>query len=102
LISTTQINNYKTETLAIDKDSTGRVWATWHQDNAIYLNVTDTDGKTWLPNPFPHPDGAVSLDDTSSVIAFGSGASAKIAVMWAGNCMTPTTASTGASTPTAR
>jgi len=27
------INNYKTETLVIDKDSTGKLWATWQQGN---------------------------------------------------------------------
>ena len=30
----TQINNHKTETLVIDKDSTGRLWATWHRTTA--------------------------------------------------------------------
>ncbi len=78
LLSSTQINNYRTETLAIDKDSTGRVWATWQQDNQIYLNVTGTDGATW-GTPFPVSGGGVSLDDTSSLIAFGSG---RMGLMW--------------------
>jgi len=77
-LGATQINNYKTETLTIDKDSTGRLWATWQQGNKIYLNVTGTDGKTW-GTPFPHPDGAVSVDDTSALIAFGPG---KMGLMW--------------------
>lgn len=47
LLSSTTINNFRVETLTIDKDSTGRVWATWQQGNQIYLNVTATDGKTW-------------------------------------------------------
>ncbi|MET3172223.1 UNVERIFIED_ORG: chitodextrinase [Arthrobacter sp. UYCu721] len=80
LLSSTQINNYRVETLTIDKDSTGRVWATWQQANRIYLNVTGTDGKTW-GTPFQHPASLsnVSLDDTSAVIAFGPG---KMGVMW--------------------
>ena len=80
LLSSTNINNYRVETLSIDKDSTGRVWATWPQGNRIYLNVTDTDGKTW-GTPFPHPAALsnVSIDDTSAVIAFGPG---KMGVMW--------------------
>jgi hypothetical protein len=77
-LGSTQINNYRTETLTIDKDSTGRLWATWQQGNKIYLNVTGTDGKTW-GTPFQHPDGAVSLDDTSALIAFGPG---KMGLMW--------------------
>jgi hypothetical protein len=77
-LGSTPINNYKTETLTIDKDSTGRLWATWQQGNKIYLNVTETDGSTW-GTPFPHPDGAVTVDDTSALIAFGPG---KMGLMW--------------------
>ena len=34
-LGSAQINNYRTETLTIDKDSTGRLWATWQQGNKI-------------------------------------------------------------------
>ncbi|WP_311379664.1 Ig-like domain-containing protein [Arthrobacter sp. ISL-48] len=80
LLSSTQINNSKVEVLTIDKDSTGRVWATWQQGNRIYLNVTATDGKTWW-TPFAHPAALsnVSVDDTSAVIAFDGN---KMGVMW--------------------
>jgi len=80
LLSSTNINNQRVEALTIDKDSTGRVWATWQQGNRIYLNVTGTDGKTW-GTPFPHPASLsnVSVDDISSVIAFGGN---KMGVMW--------------------
>ncbi|MDQ0662843.1 uncharacterized protein with LGFP repeats [Arthrobacter ulcerisalmonis] len=79
-LGSTQINNQKTETLSIDKDSTGRVWATWQQGNRIYLNVTGTDGATW-GTPFAHPASLsnVSVDDNSAVIAFGGN---KVGVMW--------------------
>jgi hypothetical protein len=77
-LGATQINNYKTETLTIDKDSTGRLWATWQQGNKIYLNVTGTDGRTW-GTPFRHPDADVSVDDNSALIAFGPG---KMGLMW--------------------
>jgi hypothetical protein len=77
-VNDTQINNYRTETLTIDKDSTGRLWATWQQGNKIYLNVTGTDGNTWGV-PFPHPDANVSVDDNSALIAFGPG---KMGLMW--------------------
>jgi hypothetical protein len=70
LVSTSQVNNMKTETLTIDKDSTGRLWATWQQGNRIYVNNTDTAGATW-GTPFALPGGAVTQDDTSSMIAFG-------------------------------
>ncbi|PNH86208.1 hypothetical protein CXZ05_02510 [Arthrobacter sp. AFG20] len=80
LLSSERIHNNKVETMSIDKDSTGRVWATWQQGNRIYLNVTGTDGITW-GTPFAHPASLsnVSVDDTSAVIAFGSN---KVGVMW--------------------
>ncbi|WP_411373986.1 Ig-like domain-containing protein [Arthrobacter sp. MPF02] len=80
-LGSSQINNQRTETLSIDKDSTGRVWATWQQGNRIYMNVTRTDGSTWeTSSGFPHPASStnVSVDDNSAVIAFGG----KIGVMW--------------------
>ena len=84
-LGSSQINNYRTETLVIDKDTTGRVWATWQQGNKIWLNVTGTDGATW-GTPFPHPDSAsgsspanVSVDDNSALIAFGPG---KVGLLW--------------------
>ncbi|MCW2765197.1 MAG: hypothetical protein JWO11_1156 [Nocardioides sp.] len=76
-LGSSQINNYKTETLSIDKDTTGQLWATWQQGNQIYLNNTGTDGTAW-GTPFPIPGGDVSLDDTSALIAYGP----RIGVMW--------------------
>ena len=74
------INNYRTETLVIDKDSTGRLWATWQQDNRIYVNRTTVDDWTWgTPFALPSAGGSVTVDDTSSVIAFGGD---RIGVMW--------------------
>ncbi|WP_311261863.1 hypothetical protein [Pseudarthrobacter sp. BRE9] len=79
LLGSTQINNSKVEVLTIDKDSTGRIWATWQQGNKIYLNATATDGKTWgTPFQVPGSMSNVSVDDTSAVIAFDG----KIGVMW--------------------
>ncbi|TQJ40912.1 LGFP repeat-containing protein [Arthrobacter sp. SLBN-112] len=79
LLGSSQINNSKVEVLTIDKDSTGRVWSSWQEDNRIYLNVTATDGKTWgTPFQVPGSMSNVSVDDTSAVIAFDG----KIGVMW--------------------
>ncbi|HET6921116.1 MAG TPA: hypothetical protein VFI46_16880, partial [Jiangellaceae bacterium] len=73
----TQINNMRTESLVIDKDTQGRLWATWQQGNQIHVNNTDTDGRTW-GTPFELPGGGVSVDDTSALIAFGG----RVGVMW--------------------
>lgn len=75
------INRTKSETLTIDQDSTGTLWATWQQGNTIYVNSTasSTDHARWgTPHPLPHARG-VSVDDTSAIVAFGGN---RIGVMW--------------------
>jgi hypothetical protein len=80
------INNYKTETLVIDKDTTGKLWATWMQDNKIYVNSTQGDDRTWgTPFALPGAEATVSSDDNSSVVAFGGN---KIGVMWSNQTTT--------------
>ena len=74
------INNEKIETLVIAKDSTGKLWATWQQDNQIYVNRTTGDDRTW-GTPFALPAGgsAVTVDDNSALIAFGGN---QVGIMW--------------------
>jgi PKD repeat protein len=73
----TQINNVKTETLTVDRDSTGKLWATWQQSSQIYVNSTTGSGDVW-GTPAPIPGADVTIDDTSSLIAFNGG----ILVLW--------------------
>ena len=77
-----QLNNTKTETLVIDKDSTGTLWATWAQSNKVMVTHTQNgDDHSWA-TPFVLPvTGASTLssDDISSVVAFGGN---KIGLMW--------------------
>jgi hypothetical protein len=74
------INNYATETLVIAKDSTGKLWATWQQDNRIYVNATSGDDRLWgVPFTLPVEGATVTVDDISSVVAFGG---RSIGVMW--------------------
>ena len=75
------INNYRTETLVIDKDATGRLWATWVQGTSVYITHTLADDRTWAA-PFVLPaTGATALksDDISTLVSFGGG---KVGVMW--------------------
>ncbi|MCA4135040.1 PKD domain-containing protein [Arthrobacter sp. M4] len=82
------ISNNTTESLTIDEDSTGAIWATWTQvgssatnyTTTVYVNYSAPGGSNWatpfvLPvsNPNPTPD------DISAIVAFGSN---KIGVMW--------------------
>ena len=74
----TNINNTSSETLTIDMDSTGRVWATWTQAQSVYVNATTND--TW-GTPFVLPvNNATGLDpdDISTVVSFAG----RIGVLW--------------------
>jgi PKD repeat protein len=76
------INSAATETLVIDKDSTGALWATWTQDSRVYVNHTTTSEAIWgTPFVVPAADPAtttLTTDDISSVLHFGD----EIGVMW--------------------
>jgi PKD repeat protein len=75
------ISDYSSETLTIDKDSTGTIWATWAQGSRVYMNRTASSDNVW-GTPFALPaQGADTLesDDISAVATFGGN---KIGVMW--------------------
>ena len=65
--------------IVLDKDTSGKLWVTYEQNNQIYVNRTLNDDRTW-GTPFVLPvDGTnVSSDDTSAVVAFDG----QIGVMW--------------------
>ena len=71
------INTAKTETLVVDRDSTGTLWATWVQidpasgQHRVYVNRSADQGVTWT-TPAPLPGSPLATgDDVSSVIPFG-------------------------------
>ncbi len=76
-----QINNYRTETLVIAKDSTGQLWATWTQGNQVWVNRTVCSpvcsDSSWGA-PFSLAVAALASDDISSVVAFET----SVGVMW--------------------
>jgi PKD repeat protein len=74
------INAARTETLVIDKDSTGTLWATWTAGSQVFVNhSTGGDGATW-GTPYVVPGAAnLTSDDISSLIHYGAN---KIGVMW--------------------
>jgi hypothetical protein len=72
------INAAKSETLVIDKDATGTLWATWTQDRRVYVNHSAGGDATWT-KPYVVPgSGTLDRDDISSLIHFGG----SIGVMW--------------------
>ena len=80
------INNSKSETLTLDKDSTGKLWITWMEGGKVYLNRTLGNDLTWgTPFILPVQGNDADPDDISALVAFGSKALAggnKIGVMW--------------------
>jgi Ca2+-binding RTX toxin-like protein len=72
------INNVRSQTLVIDRDSTGRLWATWTQASgggrAVMVASSGT-GANWTA---PTALANVTSMDISSVIAFGN----QVGIMW--------------------
>jgi trimeric autotransporter adhesin len=75
------VNAAKTETLVIDRDSTGTLWATWTQESRVYVNHTLGGNDASWGTPYIVPGGGTTLtsDDISSLIHFGG---THIGVMW--------------------
>jgi Ca2+-binding RTX toxin-like protein len=90
LEGTAVINEQKSETLVIDRDSTGAIWATWAQEDSggtqhhVYVNKS---GDNCLSGPVvncnfgPTPQSLddVGADDISSLVRFGGN---RIGVVW--------------------
>ncbi|MGH3094180.1 MAG: calcium-binding protein [Gaiellaceae bacterium] len=77
------INDFRTETLVIEKDSTGQLWATWTQGGTVWVNRTlcdpSCDDASW-GTAFSLDDiPEVKSDDISSLIAFGGN---RVGLMW--------------------
>jgi Ca2+-binding RTX toxin-like protein len=75
------INAATSETLVIDRDSTGTLWATWTQGSRVFVNHSVGGNDASWGTPFIVPGAGTSLtsDDISSLIHFGAN---KIGVMW--------------------
>jgi len=85
----TVITDNSSESMTIDEDSTGAIWATWTQvagnstsgfTNTVYVNNSAAGGTSWatpfvIPVSNPHP----AADDISAVVSFAKN---KIGVMW--------------------
>src|SRR5688572_2735566 len=67
------IGDAKTESLVIDKDSTGTLWAVWTAELRVWTAHTVGDDRNWSP-PIVHPRNGTDLeeDDIASLVAFGS------------------------------
>ena len=67
------------EAVVIDKDTTGKLWATWTRGSRVYVNDSTPGGATWgTPFIVPVAGTSVDPDDIATVIRF----SGQIGVMW--------------------
>ncbi len=83
------ITTQSSESMTIDKDSTGRIWATWTQvsgssatgfTSAVYVNATAGSDSSWgTPFVMPTAGAQPAPDDLSAVVAFGRN---RIGILW--------------------
>ncbi len=74
------VNSSRSETLVLDKDSSGQLWVTWIEGRRVKVNTTTGSDLSWgTPFNLPVQGNLTDTDDISSVIAFGGN---KIGVMW--------------------
>ncbi len=67
------------EAIVLAKDTTGKLWATYTRNERVYVTRSLDEDLTWgEPFVVPARGTAVSSDDISAVVAFGS----QIGVMW--------------------
>jgi len=75
-----QINAARSETLVIDQDSQGRLWATWTEDLQVMVAVSSVGGASWgVPFALPVSGSRVTSDDIASVVSFGGN---RIGILW--------------------
>jgi hypothetical protein len=83
------VNEDKTESLVVAKDSTGRLWVTYvtqptlTSDRQVFVNASSGNDLTW-GTPFTIPVAAshVDADDLSSVVTFRDDSGYKTGVIW--------------------
>ncbi len=74
------INNVRSETLVIDREPSGRLWATWVQGGQVMVTHTTTADTAWsAPFALPVAGSDASSDDISAVVAYRSD---RIGILW--------------------
>jgi PKD repeat protein len=73
------INNVSSETMTLDQDSTGRLWATWTQQQQVMFNATTTNDVWGTPAVLPVANATgIDPDDISTVVSFAG----QLGVLW--------------------
>jgi hypothetical protein len=90
-------------TVTIALDSTGRLWATWLNNNEVRYSKSDDGGLTWAdPAQLPAQAGnsvvtgpTDSNNDSAAVIGFGAGSPNKVGILWSDQDNIPGNADNG-------
>jgi hypothetical protein len=73
------------ETIVLDKDSTGQLWVTFTRGNQVFVNRSTTADSVWgTAFVVPGPSSATSVygDDISSLVAYRDASGSSIGVLW--------------------
>jgi hypothetical protein len=84
------INRDVVESVVLDKDSSGRLWATYvsrpdsqSSEYQVYVHYTNGSDTAWsAPFVLPFEEARVDVDDISTLVAFEDDTGPKIGVMW--------------------
>ncbi len=78
------IMNGSTETLTIDKDSTGTLWIVFTKGNKVIVRHSAGNDATWTDATITDPTNATTVfsDDIASLVAFKDNTGSKIGVVW--------------------
>jgi len=73
------VNNSKSETLTLTKDTTGKLWITWVASGNVMINHSTTSDAVWAtPFQLPVQGASVSADDISAIVQLKN----KVGIMW--------------------
>lgn len=76
------------ETLAMDKDSTGRLWIAYTQSSKVFVNHSTTADNVWA-TPFQLPGSTtIGSDDIASIVAYKDQTGPSIGVIWSNHTST--------------
>jgi len=73
------LNDFQMESLSIDIDGSGVLWAAWVQASKVYWQRSVDGGSTWsAPAALGDPNATTSADDIASIVTFGN----RVGIMW--------------------
>ncbi len=73
------LNPFQMESLTIDVDATGAIWAAWVQAGRVHWQRSTDGGVTWTPAAaLASASALVTADDVASVVSYGN----RVGIMW--------------------